>query len=212
MKITQPALSVSNPSVLLLISFLFILSVPVFANNDATFDTDTGVLFIPRLTLKGDDSGTAYIIDMGYLGGLDFTVSLATEITPPLQFSAEYLQSKTFYFVYFGTGVDGNGDDLENVAVVEETEFADDGTSSTIGLLNGATDSGLTYEVDAQGQLIFDGEEAEVTIITCGGNDQYFKTESFVDGVIDSVDLYFYKVSDAFTFANNLTAPIPRCL
>ena len=188
-----------------------ILAAPTFANNEAIFDTTTGNLYIPRLVLSGDTSGVAYSIDMAYLGGNNFEVTSVEEIGIPEQFSEEYLQGKTFYFVYFGTGVDSNGNDIENVPVVEETVFGTDGTISTTGLLNGATATGIPYEVDASGQAIFGGDEIEVSIITCGSTEQYFKTEAFVDGVFDSVDLYFFNVSDAFTFANSLTTSIPRC-
>ena len=188
-----------------------VLVTPSFAVNEAIFDPATDSLYIPRLVVLGDTSGITYSIEMAYLGGFDFVLISATEIGIPEQFSTAYLQGKTFYSGYFGTGVDGNGDDIENVPVVEEAVFGNDGTVSTTGLLNGATATGIPYEVDASGQALFGGDEEEVSVITCGSTDQYFKTEAFVDGVFDSVDLYFFNVADAFIFDNSLTGAIPRC-
>ncbi len=192
----------------LLVSFLVI---PVFAVNEVIYDPVAGTLYLPRVIAQGDPSGAAYTVLLQDTGDFTFTVASATEIVTPEQFSVDYLQGKTFYFVYFGTGVDINDNNIENVPVVEEIVFGFDGTVSTTGLLNGATASGITYEVDFLGQATFGGEEVEVSIITCGGTEQYFQTEAFSDGVFDSVDLYFINVSDAFTFANNLTGPISRC-
>ena len=184
---------------------------PAFAVNEVIYDPSAGTLYLPRVVSQGDSSGAAYTVILQDTGGFTFMVVGATEIVMPEQFSVDYLQGKTFYSVYFGTGVDINGNDIENVPVVEEAVFGFDGTLSTTRLLNGTTASGITYEVDFLGQATFGGEEVEVSIITCGGTEQYFQTEAFSDGVFDSVDLYFINVSDAFTFANNLTGPISRC-
>ena len=122
----------------------------------------------------------------------------------------EYLQGKTFFEVYFGTG--GGPDNLiENVPVVTELSFGSDGFVTSTGLLNGFNDL-VSYEVDASGQIFFGGEDAEVTVLSCGSTDQYLKTEAYADGTLDSVDLYFFNVDDALAFANSLSAPIAPCV
>lgn len=197
----------------LLVSFLVI---PVFAVNEVIYDPVAGTLYLPRVIAQGDPSGAAYTVLLQDTGDFTFTVASATEIVTPEQFSVDYLQGKTFYFVYFGTGVDINDNNIENVPVVEEIVFGFDGTVSTTGLLNGSTATGINYEIDDSGQATFGSgsEESEVSVITCGSTAQYIQTEHSSDGSFTSsnpVDLYFFNVSDAFTFANSLTAPIPRC-
>lgn len=142
---------------------------------------------------------------------LTFLFIGATPVEPqPEFFSVAYLQGKTFYEVYFGTGDDVNGNLLPNVPVVGRIVFGNDGTVVLTGLLNSSSDSG-TYDVDATGVLFFEAAEGGASVITCGGTTQYIKTEALEDGVVDSVDLYFFRESDAFAFASTLIAPIPRC-
>lgn len=189
-----------------------------FAVNEVIYDPSAGTLFMPRVIAQGDSSGATYSVLLQDTGNFNFIVAVAIEIVTPEQFSVEYLQGKTFYFVYFGTGVDGVGNDIENVPVVEEFVFDFNGAVSTTGLLNGSTATGINYEIDDSGQVTFGSgsgdEESEVSVITCGSTAQYIQTEHSSDGSFTSsnpVDLYFFNVSDAFTFANSLTAPIPRC-
>jgi len=188
-----------------------------FAVNEVIYDPSAGTLFMPRVVAQGDSSGATYSVLLQDTGNFNFIVAVAVEIVTPEQFSVEYLQGKTFYFVYFGTGVDGAGNDIENVPVVEEVVFDFNGAVSTTGLLNGSTATGINYEIDESGQATFGGsgdEESEVSVITCGSTAQYIQTEHSSDGSFTStnpVDLYFYNVSDAFTFANSLTGPISRC-
>ncbi len=187
-----------------------LLVVPTFAVNEVIYDPSAGTLYLPRVIAQGDTSGAVYTVILQDIGNFNFVISGATEIVTPEQFSVEFLQGKTFYFVYFGTGVDGEGNDIENVPVVEEFSFGLDGTVTVTGLLNGSTIAG-PYDVDDLGQAVL-GDE--FSVITCGSTAQYIQTEHSSDGTITSanpVDLFFFNARDAFIFANNLTAPIPRC-
>lgn len=142
---------------------------------------------------------------------LTFLFIGATPLEPqPENFSVAYLQGKTFFAVYFGTGDDANGNLISNVPVIGKIVFGSDGTASITGLLNSSSDNG-TYSVDAFGALLFEGAEDGVSVITCGGTQQYIKTESLDSGVFDVVDLFFFNESDAVAFASTLNEPIPRC-
>ena len=134
----------------------------------------------------------------------------ASETSIPERFSVAYLQGKTFYEVYFGTG--GPDDNLiPNVPVVSRLDFGTDGIVTGTGLLNSFDNFG-SYDVNASGQLIFQGNESIVSVLSCGSTDQYLKTESYDDGSLDSIDLYFFNLDDALAFAASLTAPIAQCV
>ena len=159
-----------------------------------------------RICEGSDDSN----IVIGGSAVLTAAGSGTSEASIPERFSVEYLQGKTFYEVYFGTG--GPPDNLiPNVPVVSRIEFGTDGTVTLTGLLNGSDDFG-SYDVNASGQLFFQGDESGVIILSCGSTDQYLKTEAYDDGSLDSVDLYFFNLDDALAFADTLTAPIPPCV
>ena len=151
------------------------------------------------------------IMELEDISSLIFLFLAVTRLEPqPERFSVAYLQGKTFFEVYFGTGDDANANLISNVPVVSKIVFGSDGTAIITGLLNSPSDSG-TYSVDTSGALLFEGTEDGVNVITCGGTRQYIKTESVENGDFDAVDLFFFSESDAFAFAATLIAPIPRC-
>ena len=103
----------------LFLALLVSLSVvPTFAVNEVIYDPSAGTFYMPRVIAQGDSSGAAYTGILQDTGGFTFIIVGATEIVTPEQFSVDYLQGKTFYFVYFGTGVDTNGNNIENVPVL----------------------------------------------------------------------------------------------
>ena len=163
-----------------------------------------------RICNGGPEPGPEVKIVIGGNGRLGADVPSGSGNTIPERFSVEYLQGRILFEVYFGTG--GGPDNLiENVAVVTELSFGSDGIVTSTGLLNGFNDL-VSYEVDASGQIFFGGEDAEVTVLSCGSTDQYLKTEAYADGILESVDLYFFSVDDALAFANSLSAPIAPCV
>ena len=186
-----------------------------FLNENGNVPDCSGQYDVPSQILTdiiqvGEDTFEV-MMQLEEISTLTFLFIAATRLEPqPERFSVAYLQGKTFFEVYFGTGDDANGNLISNVPVVGKLVFGSDGTVILTGLLNSSSDSG-TYSVDTSGALLFEATEDGINVITCGGTQQYIKTESVEDGVFDVVDLYFFSESDAFAFASTLIAPIPRC-
>jgi len=138
----------------------------------------------------------------------------------PEQLTAEWLNGNTFYAVWFGDGLDPGGQTIQNVPVVLEYVFNQDGSIDYMGLYNAGegpnTLSGsTTYSVDADGILHFasDDDPAQGNQIACGSTNQYVKTHYLNgDGSFNNVDLFFFDQAAALDFASTLTGSIPPCI
>ena len=123
-----------------------------------------------------------------------------------LAFSKEYLSGKTLYVVWFD---DGNS--IINHAVVAKEVFNVDGTVN-ITYLSDLSDATDTYGVTSAGLLFYGNNITEGNTITCSTVD-YIKTDYTINGVFDSVDIYFFEEDKAVNFAKTLSNPIPQgCL
>ena len=123
-----------------------------------------------------------------------------------LVFSEEYLSGKTLYVVWFE---DGNSS--INDAVVEKQVFNNDGTVDITDLSN-LSDATVAYGVTSAGLLFYGNDITEGNTITCSTVD-YIKTDYTINGVFDSVDIYFFEEDKAVNFAKTLSNPIPQgCL
>ena len=123
-----------------------------------------------------------------------------------LAFSEEYLSGKTLYVVWFE---DGNS--RINHAVVAKEVFNVDGTVN-ITYLSDLSDATNAYGVTSAGLLFYGNNITEGNTITCSTVD-YIKTDYTINGVFDSVDIYFFEEDKAVNFAKTLSNPIPQgCL
>jgi len=123
-----------------------------------------------------------------------------------LVFSEEYLSGKTLYAVWFD-----EGNSSINDAVVEKQVFNVDGTVDITDLSN-LSDATVAYGVTSAGLLFYGNDITEGNTITCSTVD-YIKTDYTINGVFDSVDIYFFEEDKAVNFAKTLSNPIPQgCL
>lgn len=165
-----------------------------------TFDADIANL------VANSGSVTTELVDVQ--GAIDHL--RATVYGAPDKFSMEWLSGKTLYQVWFGAGVDQNGNGIENVPVVRKAEFGADGVLNWTGLLN-YNSGNITYRVNTAGMLFFDDDTTSGNTIMCGGAPQYLKTHHIENSVFDNVDLFFYNESDAMSYTASLTSSIPPC-
>ena len=123
-----------------------------------------------------------------------------------LAFSEEYLSGKTLYAVWFD-----EGNSIINRGVVAKEVFNDDGTVD-ITYLSSLSDTTVAYGVTSAGLLFYGNNITEGNTITCS-TVNYIKTDYTINGVFDSVDIYFFEEDRAVNFANTLSKPVPQgCL
>ena len=123
-----------------------------------------------------------------------------------LAFSEEYLSGKTLYAVWFD-----EGNSIINRAVVAKEVFNVDGTVD-ITYLSSLSDTTVAYGVTSAGLLFYGNNLTEGNTITCS-TVNYIKSDYTINGVFDSVDIYFFEEDRAVNFANTLSKPIPQgCL
>lgn len=125
----------------------------------------------------------------------------------PTAFSTDWLNGKTLYQVWFGTGEDSFGNTLQDVPVVAEVTFSN-GTITYNGLMNSWSGSG-TYDVNVFGMLTTNGDATSGNTVVSGSTAQYIKTHYTINNVFDNVDLYFFNQAEAMAYASGLTASIP---
>jgi hypothetical protein len=123
-----------------------------------------------------------------------------------LAFSEEYLSGKTLYAVWFD-----EGNSITNHAVVAKEVFNVDGTVD-ITYLSNLSDTTVAYGVTSAGLLFYGNNITEGNMITCS-TVNYIKSDYTINGVFDSVDIYFFEEDRAVNFANTLSNSIPQgCL
>ena len=122
------------------------------------------------------------------------------------------LTGKTLYQVWYGMGVDANGNDIDNVAVVAKVTFNLDGTAEFVGLMNEGTGSGK-WEVSND----------KLVLVALADSFNYTEYNQYVSGDIASgciqtnwinendpndnnIDLFFTDETVALNYANNLTS------
>ncbi len=130
-------------------------------------------------------------------------------------FNADFeaiLKGTTLYQVWYGTGTDTNGNDIDNVAVVAKVTFNLDGTAEYVGLMNEGTGSGK-WEV-SNGKLV---------LVASADSFDYTEYNQYVSGDIASgciqtnwinennpndnnIDLFFTDKTVALNYANTLTS------
>ena len=174
----------------------------------------TGNLHLPSVFVVGSPC-LIYSIDLAAEGEI-FRATRADDISAsnsaPCAFSLEWLQGKTLFKVWFGSGEDTNGNVIENVPVVQQMIFGVDGIVSITGLSNSdAPIAGTTYNVDDDLQLVLGVDQGKGNRLVCGSTDQYIKAHREEDGMIINTELYFFDESDALDYASDLTSAIPGC-
>lgn len=128
----------------------------------------------------------------------------------PSAFSADWLNGKTLYQVWFGNGEDSLGNPLYGVPVVAAVTFSN-GTVTYNGLLNSGSGS-ATYDVNVFGMLYTNGDTTSGNTVVSGSTTQYIKTHYTVNNAFDNVDLYFFNQAEAMAYASGLTASIPAAV
>jgi hypothetical protein len=118
----------------------------------------------------------------------------------PKSFTAEWLNGKTLYDVYWDNGV----------PVIDKLVF-NNGTATMTGILNDSGSDSITYSVDANG-ILTNLSNGTTSKIVCGGNGQYFKFHDYHNGVYDGADLIFYNEADAQKYAALMTGDVPPCM
>jgi hypothetical protein len=170
------------------------------------YDNSNNLMYLPNVIVGGDDTYQAY---MEHLGDLVFKVVSTKIVTFPDKFSNEWLKGNTFYWVWFGIGQDSNGNDIENdVAVVLQADYNEDGTFTVTGLLN-STSGTDKFNVNENGELYTDNPSNFSRI--CGKTEQYLITEYYENNSLDNIDLLFFDKDDALNTARNLGTSIPGC-
>ncbi|EGV30304.1 hypothetical protein ThidrDRAFT_2778 [Thiorhodococcus drewsii AZ1] len=136
-------------------------------------------------------------------------ISTKTTESIPSQFSEAYLAGKTFYLVWFGSGEDESGNELDDVPAALEVQLQANGTAVISGLLNSG-DTTATWAVDDTGLLYFDGDATEGNLIACNHTDEFIRTHYMYENEVDNVDLYFFDRQEALDYASSMTqAPEP---
>jgi hypothetical protein len=120
--------------------------------------------------------------------------------TNPTSFTADWLNGKTLYEVYWD----------HDAPVIDKLVF-NNGTVTLTGILNDSFSLTTTYSVDANGNLSIGAAPDAYSKIVCGGNSQYFKTHYYENEVYSSADLEFYDLTDAQNYAALMTGEVPPC-
>ncbi|NEX23455.1 hypothetical protein G3480_24725 [Thiorhodococcus mannitoliphagus] len=131
----------------------------------------------------------------------------------PERFSMEWLNGKTLYDVWYGLGVDSNGNDMDGeVPIVVKMVFNANGTGIGTGILNYNNEEPvtITYSVDSNGGLYFDGDPSLIGVI-CGSTSQYLRVDYFENGEPVGRDAFFFNEEDAMNAAKLLTSSISPC-
>ena len=159
--------------------------------------------------------GFASIID-------DSTVNCPTSssdyISIENDFGDDSFKNRTFYVVYYGLGEDSNGNEIDNVAVVDKFEIDSYGNSTITGLKNSyGTFSGVLSGIHnnklyARIADSYDKFESDYNEYISGSiSEGCIKTNYYENGVLDNVDLFFTDETEAMNFANTLTSSITSC-
>lgn len=121
--------------------------------------------------------------------------------TNPTTFTADWLNGKTVYAVYWYNGA----------PIIERLAF-NNGTVTFTGILNDPSPSESSgYSVDANGALSFANDPGFTVKIVCGGNAQYFRVHSYQNGVFDGASLIFYDQTAAQNYAALMTGDVQPC-
>jgi len=130
--------------------------------------------------------------------------------SPTVDFT-ELLTGKTLYQVWYGMGVDANGNDIDNVAVLSRVTINANGTVEFVGLINGESGTGK-WEVTgnkfvaAEVSESFDYSEYNQYVsgdIASGCIQTNWVNENNAND--NNVDLFFTDETRARNYANNLT-------
>ncbi len=78
---------------------LSLLSNLVFAQNEASFNTVTGAVHIPKLQIVGDNSGTSYAIDLKNMGDVNFSVTNVKPIAATSGISNIQVGTRPYYLI-----------------------------------------------------------------------------------------------------------------
>ena len=122
------------------------------------------------------------------------------------------ISGQTLYQVWYGRGVDSNGNDIDDVAVLAEVTFNTNGSAEYVGLMNEESGSGK-WEVTGD-KLVF---------VETSENFDYSEYNQYVSGDLTSgciqtnwvnennasdnnVDLFFTDETTAHNYANTLTS------
>lgn len=146
-----------------------------------------------------------------------------TESTPDDSISIENkfngisLKDTTSYWVWFGTGTNAQGDDIDNVAVVEKVVIDAQGNGVVSSILNGANENVVIGVKDnkifAKGANESDFEVGYNKYVSGSVEDGCIKTAWInpEDSNDNNIDLMFFNQDDAEAFADNLTSTITAC-
>ena len=190
--------------------------------TSGTYEVSGNVLTVNRtspspttlvLSYMGEEEGgLGFSITVN--GGKAFeTYSFATaaERDDSLTDFTTLLTGQTLYQVWYGTGTDTDGNDIDNVAVVAKVTFNLNGTAEYVGLMNEESGSGKWEVTD--GKLV---------LVALADSFDYTEYNQYVSGDIASgciqtnwinendpndnnIDLFFTDETVALNFANNLT-------
>jgi hypothetical protein len=125
---------------------------------------------------------------------------------------ANMISGQTLYQVWYGMGVDANGDDIDNVAVLAKVTFNANGTAEYVGLMHEESGSGQ-WEVT----------DDKLVLVGTSENFDYSEYNQYVSGDLASgciqtnwvnennasdnnVDLFFTNEITARNYANTLTS------
>lgn len=160
-----------------------------------------------------NDSDTGPLALENDLAWEDFTSASDVDRTTPDQFSVAALEGRTFYLTWFGLGEPTEGQEVDNLAVVEKIVFGTDGMLTITGLLNSYHQgTRVAWGVSEDG--VFSGGDdggSDGNRVVCGSTDQYIKTHYEEDGAYDNTDLFFFDEGEALSYASSLTESVAPC-
>ena len=131
---------------------------------------------------------------------------------PSVNHFENMISGQTLYQVWYGMGVDANGDDIDNVAVLAKVTFDANGSAEYVGLMNEESGSGKWEVTDDKLVLVGTSESFDYSEYN-----QYVSGD-FASGCIqtnwvnennasdNNVDLFFTDETTARNYANTLTS------
>ncbi|NEX23753.1 hypothetical protein G3480_26400 [Thiorhodococcus mannitoliphagus] len=179
---------------------------PAYLLANDTYDPATGIVHMPNVKV----GETNFEVNLQHQGDLVFSVASADPIIMPERFSMEWLNGKTLYDVWYGGGFDSYGNDMDgDVPVVAKIVFEADGTAIVTGLLNYQNET-LTYDVDSNGGLYFDGDPSLIAVV-CGSTSQYLRADFYENGETspETRNAFFFTEEDAMNAAKLISGISP---
>jgi len=143
----------------------------------------------------------------------EYLINPSVDVPAPfVNHFANMISGQTLYQVWYGMGVDANGDDIDNVAVLAKVTFNANGTAEYVGLMHEESGSGK-WEVT----------DDKLVLVGTSENFDYSEYNQYVSGDLASgciqtnwvnennasdnnVDLFFTNEITARNYANTLTS------